>query len=88
LKRLKCTDALMVGFCTSFIARKGLDNWRLGLFCQASEWVDIFTIWMNGGWCLRERQKIRFKGYWTPKTAASERTIPIVKEAQEVLYPY
>ena len=37
---------------------------------------------------LSDRQKIRLKGYWTPKTIASERTIPIVDEAQEVLYPY
>jgi len=37
---------------------------------------------------LSERQKIRVKGYWVPKTVASERTIPVVEEAQEVLYPY
>jgi len=37
---------------------------------------------------LSDRQKLRIKGYWTPKTVASERTIPIVEEAQEVLYPY
>ena len=37
---------------------------------------------------LNERQKTRLDGYWVPKTSTSERTIPIVEEAEKVIYPY
>jgi len=37
---------------------------------------------------LSAHQEMVLKGYWVPKTKASIRTIPVVPEAQEVLYPF
>ena len=37
---------------------------------------------------IDKRMELRLDGYWVPKTASSERTIPIVDEAKEVFYPF
>ena len=37
---------------------------------------------------LSGHQKTVLDGYWVPKTKASARTIPIVPEAQKVIYPF
>jgi len=37
---------------------------------------------------LNDHKQLVYNGYWVPKTSMSARTIPILEEAREVLYPF